>query len=172
MVVLGDHQYHPVAQRFGRIKKNLGSEMAGLTDLAFDGIGDFIGQGLERAHRVLQVFIPDLMPVWEFCGYASREAWEDPEQEEADDVGPTFPEVADAFSVVMKVNRFDLFKQLGNVVSPELIRAYLNQQVAENLGRTRSLESSSSTSGPDTPSTTSGTTSPTEASSGASPSPA
>ena len=151
VVRLGDAEYTVFPQRFGRIKKQLGSEFGDLSDLAFESLADFIGQGLDRAHRVLRVFIPDLMPVREFCGYATEEAYNDPEADEADDVGPTFPEVVDAFDTVMKVNRFDLFKQLGNVVSPELIRAYLNQMVAENLSRTRTLESSSSTSGPPTP---------------------
>ena len=161
VVSLGEQTFTVYPQRFGRIKKNLGHEFASITDLAFESLADFIGQGMERAHRVLQVFIPDLMPLHEFCGYATVEAYEDPEAEEDDDVGPTFPEVVAAFDTVMKVNRFDLFKQLGNVVSPELIRAYLNQQVAESLSRTQTSESSSATSGLATPSMTSGTTDPT-----------
>lgn len=167
-MVLGGHTYIVVPQRIGRLKKRLGKQFSGLDDLSFESIADFVGEGFDRAHAALEVFIPELMPVHEFCGFASESAMNDPDAEEADDVGPTFPEVVTAFEVAFRLNRFDLFKKMGNVLSPELIRAYINRAVSTALlsGTDTTSATSSATPGPDTPSMISGTTPPTSESSG------
>lgn len=168
-VELGGHSYVIVPQRVGRLKKLLGRQLGDITEIA-TGEGDLLDVGLEKAHSILGVFIPDLMPLHEFCGYSSESAFNDPEADESDDVGPSFPEIVAAYEVIVAVNRFDLFKHLGKLVSPTLLRSIIQQEVGRTLmtpGTTNGSASSSATPGPDTPSTTSGTPSPTSESSAA-----
>lgn len=168
-IALGGHSYHVVPQRVGRLKKKLGHQLGDLTSV-MTAEGNILDAGLEKAHALLEVFIPDLMPLHEFCGYSSESAYNDPEAEEADDVGPSFPEIVVAYEKVIEVNRFDLFKHLGNVISPALIRSVIQQEVGRTMmagGTTPSSLSTSVTPGLDTPSTTSGTTSPTSKSNAA-----
>jgi len=167
-VVVGSYTYLVVPQRVGRLKKRLGRALGDLESLAGDSLIGFIDSSLERAHGVLKVFIPDLMPVHEFCGYRSEEAYLNDEDEEGE-YGPTVPDIINAFEVVMRVNRLDLLGHLRSVVSPELIRAYISQTVADTLrsgGTTTDSASSSSTPGQESESTTTGTTPPTSPTSG------
>jgi len=160
-VHIGDYDYLVVPQRIGRLKKRLGRAIGDIESLAGDSVAEFVDQGLERAHEVLKVFIPDLMPLHEFCGYRSEAAMEADEDEDGE-FGPTLPDIVHAFEVVMQVNRLDLLGHLRSVISPELIRAYVSGQVADTL---RGGATSDSPSSPSTPgasaSTTSGTTPPT-----------
>ncbi len=160
-VQIGDYTYTVVPQRIGRLKKRLGRAVGDLESLGGDSLADFVTSGLERAHGVLKVFIPDLMPLHEFCGYRSAEAMENDEEEEGE-YGPTVPDIVRAFEVVMQVNRLDLLGHLRTVISPELIRAYISGQVADAI---RGGQTTDSLSSPSTPgasaSTSSGTTPPT-----------
>lgn len=165
-ITLGDYSYSVVPQRVGRLKRHLGRAFADIQDLSFNDVASFVDESLERAHRILAVFIPDMMPVWEFCGYGSRSAYEGSDDSDDDgDFGPTVPEIVGAFEVVMRVNRFDLLGHLKALVPEELLRAQMASMVANNLlesGPTSNSPSSSATPGADTPSTTSGTTPPTK----------
>ncbi len=166
-VVIGSYTYAVVPQRIGRLRKRLGRALGDLENLTGDTLADFAGASLERAHAILKVFIPDLMPVYEFCGYRSQEAM-DADEDEDGDYGPTVPDIVNAFEVVMRVNRLDLLGHLRSVVSPELIRAFVSSRVAEAIRATSptdSSASSASTSGLPSESTTSGMTAPTSESS-------
>lgn len=161
-VVIGSYSYTVVPQRIGRLRKRLGRALGDLEDLQADSVAEFAGASLERTHAILKVFIPDLMPLHEFCGYRSEEAMNADEDEDGD-YGPTLPDIVAAFEVVMRVNRLDLLGHLRSVISPELIRAYLSSQIADAMrgSPTSSSASSASTSGPPSASTSSGQTSPT-----------
>lgn len=167
-IEIGDEKYTIVPQRIGRLKKHLGREFTSLAEMDFDGgLATFVAESLERAHRLLKVMIPDLMPVWEFCGYRSEEAMEaDDYHDDGKQYGPTVPQVVHAIEEVMRVNRLDLLKHLGKFLDLNLLKAYANKAVAEAMaGETTkpmtTLPSSSSTTGPPTPSMMSGMTDPT-----------
>lgn len=172
LVALGDYSYEVVPQRIGRLKKHLGRTFGDIANLSFESVDGFVDELGDRAHRVLQVFIPDLMPLYEWLGYRSQDALDNDEEPE-DDKGPTFPQIVSAFEVVMQANRFDLFSHLKAVVSPDLLRAQIAGALARTMdGQTMTSQSTSSIPGLDTPLTTSGTSSPTSDESAASPSPA
>jgi hypothetical protein len=162
-VQIGSYTYSVVPQRIGRLKKRLGRALGDLESLGGESLLAFVDSGLERAHDVLKVFIPDLMPAYEFLGYRSQDAMDADEDEEGD-YGPTLPDIVNAFEVVMRVNRLDLLGHLRSVISPELLRAYISSQAADLIrgdSRTTSSASSASTNGAASESTISGTTPPT-----------
>jgi hypothetical protein len=169
-VPIGNQVYTLVPQKLGRLRSQLPIQFRSLESLAdlevssFDG---FVGQSLERAHGILKVFIPDLMPVHEFCGFSTEQAYEANEYHEESDHGPDLPQIRFAFEEAMRVNALDLFKHLKNVFGPDLLRAVLQEQVLTRVAAspTQTSTSTSSTSGPDTESMTSGTTPPTESAS-------
>lgn len=171
VVALGDQSYSIVPQRIGRLRSRLGVEFKGLEamtqfgdDATFDGL---IGSSLERAHSILGVFIPDLMPLHEFCGFSTNEAYEADEYHEASDHGPDLTQLRVAFETCMKVNSLDLLSHLKNVFGPELIRAVVQEQVLTRVrasmpeSPTPPSTSTSSMSGPESESTISGMTPPT-----------
>lgn len=164
-VPLGDEVYTLIPQKIGRLRSQLPlqfRELESLADLEASSLDGFIGQSLERAHGVLKVFIPNLMPVHVFCGFGSVEAYERNEYFEEQDHGPDLPQIKNAFIEAMRVNALDLFGHLKNVFGPDLLRAVLQEQVLTRVASpTPSSTSTSSTSGPDAESTTSGTTPPT-----------
>lgn len=94
------------------------------------GLGEITGPGYD----ILRVFIPTLMPEHEFRGFPSREAFERGEyDEQTARMAPTIPEIANAFQVVFLVNRIDIVKHLGKVVSPELIQAFVKQAIGDSI---------------------------------------
>lgn len=166
-VPIGNQTYQLIPQKLGRLRSQLPLQFKSLESLATLEMGTFdafVGQSLERAHGILKVFIPDLMPVHEFCGFSTSEAYAANEYHEESDHGPDLPQIRNAFEVAMKVNSLDLFKHLGNVFSPDLIRAVIQEQVLTRVtgSPTPTSTTTSSTSGEASESTTSGTTLPTE----------
>lgn len=158
-VTLGDKTYAVYPQKIGRLRATLAIEFKGLEALADlgGGIDSVIGAGLERAHSILRVFIPDIMPAFEFCGYGTLAAMEADEYIEDNDTGPTVPQVRRAFEEVMALNGLDLLKHLGKIFSPDLIQTVVQEQVLLRLAsETPSLPTSQPASG-DSPPTTSGT---------------
>lgn len=171
-VSLGGHTYEVVPQRVGRLKKHLRIQLTDLDTLT----GNIIDVGLERAHGILTVFIPDLMPLHEFLGFPSESVMNDPEGEEADDLGVTWPEITSAYTAIMQVNQFDLLSHLGKLIDPALIRNFISMRMLDLMspeeaetpsGPTSDSSSSASTPGLQSGSTTSGTTPPTSESNAA-----
>lgn len=160
-VVIGTYTYSVVPQRIGRLKKRLGPALGSLQELQGDSLVGFVSDSLERSHAVLKVFIPDLMPLYEFSGYRSEAAMEADEDEEGE-FGPTIPDIINAFEVVMKVNRLDLLGHLRTVISPEIIKALITNQIAESIRSTSSpSQTSASLPGLDSDSMSSSTIPPT-----------
>lgn len=169
-VRIGEREYIVVPQRIGRIRSQLGIQFRNIEglfgDLEGNSVDSFLNLGMERVHSLLVVFIPTLMPLYEFCGYPTEEAHESDDYNEEYDRGPDVPQLRHAFEVCVKVNSLDLLGQLKNVFSPELIRAIIQEQVLGRLAEATSSQtepstSTSSTSGPELGSTTSGPTNPT-----------
>jgi len=160
---LGDYEYVLVPQRWGYLQAKLPKAASGLDNLDPGDMNDLIGMLGRRAYHVLKVFIPSLMPEYEFMGYPSQEKMDAGEYDEAHDKSPDPGQVIDAFEAAAKVNRIDLVKHLGKLIGPELIRAWLAGILRQNLENrdTRLSEHSSAEPIPATPSTTSGTNGPT-----------
>jgi hypothetical protein len=150
-VSLGGHTYEVVPQRIGRIKKRIGRQLSTLADLSG---GNILDVGMERAHSIIEVFIPDLMPLHEWLSFSSESAMNDPEAEEAEDLGPTWPEITTAFGVITRVNDFDLVKHLGKVINPELVRAYVSSFLFEQMDSLTAGTDGTTTDSSSTPSTT------------------
>lgn len=163
-VVLGEHTYEVFPQRHAYLNHRLGqwfdslqNVSAGASDVST--LHDFLGLIGDRAYDLLKVMIPDLMPEYEFSGFATQEALDAGDYKEQYDRSPTYDELFGAFQVCLKVNRLDALKNLGKAVDPRIIRAYLTQAVGTFLSRANSESSSpDATAGP---LTTSGLTSPT-----------
>lgn len=99
-----------------------------------------LDQVLEKAYDFLALFIPEMMPRWEFEGYGAPSAFENKEYDEAADRSPSPDQIIDAFEAALRVNRLDLVKHLKAWVGEEYLRAQI--QVAISEMTMRSLESS------------------------------
>ncbi len=111
-VKLGDHVFPVVAQRHTRFRKaTLGEDLQAV----FAGLQD--GTYAEPAYRLLSFLIPAItlgvshpdgtgyqvepMPFWEFVGYASQEAMEAGEEDEAKNRAPLTDEIVNALEVAL-----------------------------------------------------------------------
>ncbi len=133
---MGDHKGVPVyGQRHAHLTNKLRKFFRALTTLqaGLDGPEDFVSALGDQAYELLAVAVPTYTkrcPKYEFCGYGSQEAMEAEDYDEKDDASPTFPEILTAFEVAAVVNRFDVFKMIGRVVDPKLLKAWINTQLA------------------------------------------
>jgi hypothetical protein len=160
-VHLGDSDFLIVAQRHAYLRRRLSAVIDSLTGSEVEGAGGIMELVGSRMYEVLAAFIPNFMPRWKYEGFASQGAMEAGEYDEAHDASPTFEEQFNAISVALEVNGLNRLRALGNVVSPELIRALIAEQIA-NVATARSQSGSSSQSANGAPPlTTSSPTSPT-----------
>lgn len=155
-IKLGGHSYEIVAQPIGWLEQELGDKLNSLGTSDLDG--NIIGSLGSQAHSILKVFIPELMPEYEWRGYASREAFDAGEYDRVADRSPSANQIAEAFDVALKANG-DLGAKVGNVLGPELLRALIRQAISGQLsGQRPSLPPTNGTS----PSVSSGTAVPTQ----------
>lgn len=127
-VILGERTYHIVPQPIGRIRRKLVRIMA----LAEGEVE--VGAGLdEDLYSVVKTFIPDLAPLYELMGYASKDAYsrgEEPDDESYDKRSPTVPQLIEAVDTIYKVNGADRLVRLGKgLVGPDVIRHRLRKAV-------------------------------------------
>lgn len=164
-VTLGEQSYLVSPQRIGYLRSKLGVFFNQLSTGGLDfSDGDVINTLGEKVHDVLKVFIPDLMPAWEFHGYATEEDWREGRYDDRYDKSPSPPQVRAAFTAVMEVNELDLLKHLGKIVDLELLRTEISERVSEAMltaSQQAQSEMSSALPTADTPSMTSGTSGPT-----------
>lgn len=161
-VKLGHGHYSVVPQPLPLLKHELGPLLGKLadSDLEAGNIGDALTGGF---HSLLRVFIPDLMPLHEWEGYATRESFDAEEFDAATArrLAPTTIEVKFAVKVCAKVNGIDLWNSLGSVLDPTVLSRWADDLRGIIVSQMRSrLESSTSSSseGSGSPSTTSSTT--------------
>lgn len=151
-VQLGQHQYEVVDQPLPYLKHELGALFETLTETDIDAsnVLDFLSG---KAYELLHIFIADLMPLWEWNGYATAHAMEAGEYDAvAARNGPTPSQIKLAITVCMKVSGLDAYKMLGKIVDPTLLRAWVTRELSAFL----SNHSLSDLSAPaPTPSTTS-----------------
>lgn len=92
------------------------------------------GQVAGPAYDVLLVFIPDLMPEWEFRGFANKEAFEAGVRDrESARLGPTFPQIKRAFEAAFLVNEIDAVKHLGKFLPKGLLESYIQHAVGAQV---------------------------------------
>lgn len=175
-IELGDHEYRIIPQRQARLYRRLigpKGVIAGMSNIG-ELLGEdsdmsaFLGVASDKLYEVLLIFIPDLMPEWEFEGYASESAAEREEYDETGDHSPTHPQVLNALQTAIQVNGVGWVKKILGFFDPVMVRAALTQWIAGQLQeqqRTRSGIGSPSPSSPSTngesASTSSGTSDPT-----------
>lgn len=151
-VQLGRHQYEVVDQPLPYLKHELGALFETLTTADIDGANllEFLSG---KAYDIIRIFIPDLMPRWEWEGFATQHAWEAGEYDPvAARNGPTPSQIRTAITVCMKVSGLDAYKMLGKIVDPTLLKAWVTRELHPFLTKT----SLSDLSAPaPTPSTTS-----------------
>jgi hypothetical protein len=156
-VKLGDYDYVIVPQRIGYLRSQLGVVLKGVIDqdLSSDNIVDLLG---EKLYGAMRVFIPDIMPEWEFHGYATKEAMDEDKYEPQYDKSPSPTQVRRALTAASEVNEIDLLRHLGKLIGPDLIRSWLAGAMADSMEA--SLSKSQPTNG-DSPGTSSLTSVPT-----------
>lgn len=129
-VKIGDHQIPVTAQRHARLRRQLSAE-----DFEKVLSGDYASE----SYRVLSVLIPALpqaIPLYEWEGYASQEAMDKDEYDEASDKSPTTAEIIDAFETAINVSGAD---RLGKIVN--LVQMGVESQKAMSVQTPSSPES-------------------------------
>lgn len=131
-VALGDYDYVIVPQRIGYLRSQLGVVLAGVLDqeLSSDNLVDILG---DKLYGVLKVFIPDVMPEWEFQGYATKEAMVAGEYTQEYDKSPSATQIRRALTAVSEVNEIDLLRHLGKLIGPDVIRSWVATSIAGSM---------------------------------------
>jgi hypothetical protein len=160
-ITLGQHSIPCYPQKHAYITNRVGRFGDALVDgLDASDLGGVIDALGAKAYELLCALIPNLgkrIPEYEFRGYASKEAMDAGEYDEAQDNSPTFPEIINAFETAVRVNRFDVLGALKGLVDPKVIKVKLNEAILDWNG-SESLPSDSDGS---EASKSSGTTPPT-----------
>jgi hypothetical protein len=136
-ITLGDETYLVVPQRHTRLTRRLfsdGGVFASIQDLTTlnteEGLDSIIGALGGKIYEVLEVFIPDLMPRWQFEGYASEQFAADGQYDEEADRAPTVPEIKNALVVAIRVNGLDWIGQLKQLVDPRVLKNQISLTMA------------------------------------------
>lgn len=125
-IKLGPREHRVVPQSIGRIERKL------RPIIALFNADDPTSADPALIHEVLQVFIPDVMPLHEFRGYPSAEAMEKGEAGDPEaDNSPTVPEVEDAIETIFTVNGGDrLARFFGRFVNEEVLKGTVSTALA------------------------------------------
>lgn len=167
-VTLGGVAVPVIPQRHGYLEHRIGPTVQAAIN-GGEGIdaSNFLKWIGDSAYEVLSVLIPTLpglIPEHQFRGYATKAAFDagDFDEEAANAVTghPTLPEIAEAYSVAMRVNGIEKLVELGKAVAgPEGLR-YLRATMLSGLAGSLSSPTSASPSG-ESDLTSSSTTPPT-----------
>ena len=165
-VTLGAHTYTVRPQKIGYLINKLGPNLQAALEAEVEGI---VGAALvgAKARDVLAVFIPDLMPTWEFLGYDSQAAMAANEYKEHQDTSPEPLEIKDAFKAASDVNGGEVLGHLKGLLGPALtqrVSAAIVALMAEKLPSISATPVPSPTSPPmhgESAQTNSGTSAPT-----------
>lgn len=139
-IQLGNHQYTVVPQRHAYLQHKLGSTLMELGSIAPDEGASMLSGMTAQVYTVLKVFIPELMPEYEFQGYSTKAAYEAQEYDEDADQSPSPDQIIGAFEGAMKVNRLDLLRHLKEVVGQDFLLAQARVAIAD--ATTKALEAS------------------------------
>ncbi len=110
MVTIGKHTVPVVPQKHAKLRHQLSA----------DDFSNLLSKDYARhAYRLLGILVPalpEVMPEWEFEGYASEEAWKNEEYVMDADEGPTTAQVIDAFEKALMVSGADRVGKLVEVI--------------------------------------------------------
>ena len=137
-VKLGKNTYQVVAQRHAYLERKLGPYAKEVTQLATGDIAGLLRSGSVGYHGLLAIFIPDLMPLWEWRGFGSQKAFEETElwkqskgeqgtdqyDEDADN-SPDLDQMVTAFTAVAAVNRIDMVAKIKELMGPDFFSSDL-----------------------------------------------
>jgi hypothetical protein len=146
VVTLGAHEYEVCPQKIGYLINRLGPRLQEALEAEVDGVEGAALIGA-KAHDVLKAFIPDLMPVHEFLGYASDEAMRAGNYSEATDLSPEPLQIKDAFKAASDVNGGEVLGHLKALLGPTLTQravAAITAAVSESARSTTSAPSPTS----------------------------
>jgi hypothetical protein len=144
-IALGERQGIPVvAQPYAYLTHQLGELFATIaadaagSEVTAEGLLEALGRGAWEALCVLIPSLPEHMPEHEFRGYSSREAMDLGEFDaDAARKTPTVPQLHHALETGMRVNGLGALSRLPGMLreylSPNLLRAILDQRIAEML---------------------------------------
>ena len=141
-----------------RLGRTLNDFVASGSALSGAGVAAYAGAG---AYKLLCTLVPNFskfVPEYKWMGFGSQSAMDADVYDEQQDDSPTFPEIVTAFETVIRVNRFDLVKELRHLVDPQtadLIRKKIKVEVATAISESsQELPSPSGGSAPTSSSTT------------------
>lgn len=160
-VALGQHEYTVHPQRHAYLRHRLGGELEGLAEVEAVADGNLLDQVIEKAYEFLSVFIPDLMPQWEFEGYGSPSAFEAREYDEAADRSPSPDQIIGAFEMALRVNRLDLVKHLKTWIGEDYLRAQIQMALGTMTQKALASSETSALENGESPSPSSTTIDPT-----------
>lgn len=130
IITLGAHEYEVRPQKIGYLLNRLGSRLQEILAAEVDGVDGAALLGA-KGYEMLKVFIPDLMPMHEFLGYASAEMLQSGEYSEATDVSPEPLQIKDAFSAAKAVNGGEVLDHLKALVGQEMLQKLVKLAVAK-----------------------------------------
>lgn len=133
-VTLGQHRYLVLPQKIGYLLHRLGSRVQEVLEAEVSGVEGAAIVGA-KAHGLLSVFIPGLMPLHEFLGYASGEAMAAGDYSEATDVSPEPLQIKEAFKAASDVNGGEVLGHLKALLGPALTEraiAVVTATISEN----------------------------------------
>ena len=170
-VQLGSHSLPVYPQPQNRVIRRLGRVLDAMTGLSASGgqvdVAAFVlGLG-DRLYETIETFIPNLpdrMPQYEFMGYPDRESFERGEEppdqtHETKNRAPSFPEILDAFEVVIEVNGGKRFVDfLGSLFDLKILKAEMTMLLSDSLNPPAASTGSPSSPGPSTGSHQNGST--------------
>lgn len=149
-IKLGAHDYTVRPQPIGYLMNSLGPELQAALESQVEGIEGARWLGA-KAHEVLRVFIPELMPLHEFLGFASEETMLAKQYEREHDRSPDAPQVKGAFKAVKTVNGGEVLDALKAVLGPAVtqkLSGFILTKVTESGALDEALNSISATSAP------------------------
>lgn len=83
-----------------------------------------------KLYELFTVFIPDLMPRWEFEGYGSERHLEEDEYVEELDRSPSVPQMVNAFEAAVQVNSLRWVKKVTGFFDSQMLRAEANLAIS------------------------------------------
>lgn len=122
-IKLGEHMYTVVAQRHSYLQRALGPRFSSLADMSASDTSQIAGAATKGYHSLLSVFIPDLMPLYEWEGFPTEEAFSTDDWHKELDHAPSIDQMVIAAEAVAEVNRLDLVKHIKELVGPNFLRA-------------------------------------------------
>lgn len=159
-VTLGERDYVMLPQPLGYLRSQLGLALGNLENIDIEA-NSVVGLLTERGYAILKVFIPELMPEWEFNGYPTKEAWQSNQYDREYDKSPTPKEIKKAFIAGAELNEIDLLKHLGKVIGPDLLKGLVVEALQKSMKESASSSTSSAPSTPPSTPESSSTPSPT-----------